>query len=92
MPRKHHCKRLPGKFRSYTRCRYERLQREGRLLNVGQWNRCTLFDVNFRPDRMSVEALERGLRDLMSKVYNKEFRAWRRDQFFRRLRRNRRLR
>jgi radical SAM superfamily enzyme YgiQ (UPF0313 family) len=71
---------------------YERLQKEGRLLNVGQWNRCTLFDVNFRPDRMSVEALETGLRDLMSKVYNKEFTAWRRDQFFRRLRRNRRLR
>ena len=67
---------------------YQRLEREGRLLYPGQWNRCTLFDVNFRPDRMTVETLETGLRDLMAKVYSKEFTAWRRDQFFDRLRRH----
>jgi len=69
---------------------YQRLEGEGRLLYPGEWNRCTLFDVNFRPDRMSVETLETGLRELMAKVYNKEFTEWRRNQFFRRLRQNRR--
>jgi radical SAM superfamily enzyme YgiQ (UPF0313 family) len=69
---------------------YQRLEDEGRLLYPGEWNRCTLFDVNFRPDRMSVETLETGLRELMAKVYNREFTEWRRNQFFRRLRRNRR--
>jgi hypothetical protein len=39
---------------------------------------------------MNVEMLETGLRDLMAKVYNKEFTAWRRNQFFDRLRQLRR--
>jgi radical SAM superfamily enzyme YgiQ (UPF0313 family) len=69
---------------------YQRLEREGRLLYPRQWNRCTLFDVNFRPDRMTVERLETGLRDLMAKVYNKEFTTWRRNQFFDRLHQRRR--
>jgi hypothetical protein len=49
-----------------------------------------LFDVNFRPDRMTAETLEAGLRDLMAKVYNKEFITRRRSQFFERLRQRRR--
>lgn len=65
---------------------YQRLEREDRLLYPKQWNRCTLFDVNFRPNRMTVGMLETGLRDLMAKVYNKEFITWRRNQFFDRLR------
>jgi radical SAM superfamily enzyme YgiQ (UPF0313 family) len=68
---------------------YQRLERDGRLLYPGQWNRCTLFDVNFRPDRMSVETLEAGLRELMGRVYNKEFTEWRRNRFFHRLRQSR---
>ena len=28
---------------------YERLRREGRLLEDGAWERCSLFDVNFQP-------------------------------------------
>ena len=40
---------------------YVRLLREDRILHVGDWARCTLFDVNFRPARMSVEELEEGL-------------------------------
>jgi hypothetical protein len=66
------------------------LEREGRLLYPKKWNRCTLFDVNFRPDRMTVGTLEAGLRDLMARVYNKEFITWRRNQFFDRLRQRRR--
>jgi len=50
---------------------YSRLQREGRLLAERFWDRCTLFDVNFRPARMSVSDLEQGLRWLMQETYSR---------------------
>ena len=49
---------------------YERLRREGRLLQSRYWDRCTLFDVNFTPKQMTVSELESGLRWLFSEVYN----------------------
>lgn len=49
---------------------YTRLQREGRLLSDRFWDRCTLFDVNFQPKKMSVDELESGLRWLFAEVYN----------------------
>ncbi len=49
---------------------YARLQREDRLLQERYWDRCTLFDVNFQPKRMSVDELEAGLRWLFSEIYN----------------------
>ncbi len=49
---------------------YARLAREGRLLQPRFWDRCTLFDVNFRPKNMSVEELESGMRWLFREVYN----------------------
>ena len=49
---------------------YRRLRAEGRLLQERFWDRCTLFDVNFRPNKMSVEELESGLRWLFAEVYN----------------------
>lgn len=49
---------------------FERLKREGRLLTERFWDRCTLFDVNYRPKHMSVEELEDGFRWLASEVYN----------------------
>jgi radical SAM superfamily enzyme YgiQ (UPF0313 family) len=49
---------------------YRRLQREGRLLTERFWDRCTLFDVNFRPKHMSVDDLESGLRWLFAEIYN----------------------
>lgn len=42
-----------------------RWEREGRLLADRDWSHHTLFDVTFRPDRMSVEELEREFRSLM---------------------------
>jgi radical SAM superfamily enzyme YgiQ (UPF0313 family) len=63
---------------------YERLRREGRLLEERAWEKCTLFDVNYRPAQMSPDALRRGLIELASKVYNEDFTEWRRRQFFRR--------
>ena len=51
---------------------YERLRGEGRLLKERFWDRCTLFDVNFRPKRMTVEELEAGMRWLFQEIYNEE--------------------
>jgi radical SAM superfamily enzyme YgiQ (UPF0313 family) len=48
---------------------YARLCAEGRLLSDRFWDRCTLFDVNFVPRRMSVEDLEKGMRWLFERTY-----------------------
>jgi radical SAM superfamily enzyme YgiQ (UPF0313 family) len=49
---------------------YERLRSEGTLLQDRYWDRCTLFDVNYRPRGMTVEELEAGMRWLFSEIYN----------------------
>ncbi len=49
---------------------YERMRAEGRLLTDRYWDRCTLFDVNYRPRNMSVDELETGMRWLFKEVYN----------------------
>jgi radical SAM superfamily enzyme YgiQ (UPF0313 family) len=64
---------------------YRRLHSEGRLLRQEAWELCTLFDVNFRPDRMSVAELERGFRELAARLYSAEFTQQRRERFRRRL-------
>jgi radical SAM superfamily enzyme YgiQ (UPF0313 family) len=66
---------------------YDRLLREGRLLAPAAWERCSLFDVNFRPARMSAEALQRDLVELGRCVYTDERRAARRQAFKRHRRR-----
>lgn len=48
---------------------YRRLAAEGRLLQATFWDRCTLFDVVFRPKRMTVDDLEQGLEYLMGALY-----------------------
>jgi len=50
---------------------YDRMKREGRLLQEKFWDSCTLFDVNFRPRQMSVEELESGLRWLFTETYSR---------------------
>lgn len=50
---------------------YARLKRENRLLEERFWDRCTLFDVNFRPARMTFEELEQGVRWLFAELYSK---------------------
>jgi radical SAM superfamily enzyme YgiQ (UPF0313 family) len=64
----------------------ERLRAAGRILEDGAWRKCTLFDVNFRPQRMSVDELRRGFRDLGVRLYSEEFTNWRRERFRRMLR------
>ena len=51
---------------------YRNLQREGRLLKERFWDRCTLFDVTYRPARMSVHELEEGFRWLIGELYSAE--------------------
>jgi radical SAM superfamily enzyme YgiQ (UPF0313 family) len=51
---------------------YERLLRAGRLIDPTAWEKCTLFDVNFRPKQMSVAELEHGLLDLAQRLYTQE--------------------
>ncbi len=51
---------------------YERLHAEGSLLQERFWDRCTLFDVNYTPRRMTVEELEAGMRWLFREIYNEE--------------------
>lgn len=60
---------------------YERLRREDRLLHDGEWERCTLFDVCFRPDRMTAEELRVGFRGLVQRLYDEEAVARRRRRF-----------
>ena len=60
---------------------YDRLARESRLLYPGAWDRCTLFDVNFRPRGMTVEALEDGVMALWRDTWNAETFAARKRQY-----------
>jgi radical SAM superfamily enzyme YgiQ (UPF0313 family) len=51
---------------------YERLLREDRIIEPGAWEKCTLFDVNYRPANMSVQQLETGLVELGRYIYSEE--------------------
>jgi radical SAM superfamily enzyme YgiQ (UPF0313 family) len=67
---------------------YESLRAEGRLLYPGAWERCTLFDVNFRPRGMTVEQLEEGVMRLWQDAWNAQALAWRK-RYYRQLQRAR---
>jgi len=68
---------------------HQRLLAEGRLLYPGAWDRCTLFDLNFRPRGMSVEQLEEGVMQLWRDTWNADVFA-RRKRYYRDLLRARR--
>ena len=52
---------------------WTRLSEEGRLLSADATERCTLFDINFRPTDLSVDELRDGFRDLTRRLYAPEF-------------------
>lgn len=62
---------------------YARLQEQSRLIEPDAWELCTLFDVNFKPDRMTVSELESNFRWLAREVYSAEATRKRRKTFFR---------
>lgn len=62
---------------------HARLLREGRLPDPTPWDRCTLFDVAYEPERMSARQLREGLLDLTRRLYDENStrarrRGWRR--------------
>lgn len=61
---------------------YDRLARSGRLIEPEAWEACTLFDVNYRPEKMTVAELENGFRDLAHRIYDTGFIEERRRRFF----------
>ncbi|MCG3150435.1 MAG: hypothetical protein PCFJNLEI_03921 [Verrucomicrobiae bacterium] len=61
---------------------YARLLREGRVIEPGRWDLCTLFDVNYRPRGMSVAELQSGMRWLTTELYSDECTTDRRGKFF----------
>ena len=65
---------------------YRRLKAEGRLLEETAWEKCTLFDVNFRPRQMSPRELEVGLIELGRRLYSREAKQRRNFSFRRQMR------
>ncbi|MFT4547134.1 MAG: radical SAM superfamily enzyme YgiQ (UPF0313 family) [Verrucomicrobiales bacterium] len=63
---------------------YDRLKQDKRLLQEGAWELCTLFDVNYLPESMSVTELEVGFRELARRIYSDEFIDERRRGYFKR--------
>ena len=61
---------------------YDRLARSGRLIEPDAWEACTLFDVNYQPEKMTVAELENGFRDLARRIYDTDFIEERRRRFF----------
>ena len=60
---------------------YSRLEKSGRLLYPGAWERCTLFDLNFEPSPMSAGELRQGFHSLAERLYCDDFTRWRRKAF-----------
>lgn len=60
---------------------YDRLLAEGRIIEPGAWEKCTLFDVNFVPKNMTVTELEAEGLALAMRLYSKEATARRRQGF-----------
>ncbi len=60
---------------------YSRLEGERRLLEPQNWKKCTLFDINFIPAKMSARELHDGFKKLAVELYSEEFTHWRRHTF-----------
>lgn len=60
---------------------YRRLLAEGRILEPDAWEKCTLFDVNYIPKKMTVEELEANGFALGMRLYSKDATARRRQGF-----------
>jgi radical SAM superfamily enzyme YgiQ (UPF0313 family) len=61
---------------------YDRLLREGRILQPERWDLCTLFDVNYRPLNMTPDELREGLYWLTERLYSADCNERRKRPFF----------
>jgi len=64
---------------------YERLRNSGRIIRDEAWELCTLFDINFQPQDMTVAELQRGFLWLAKTLYSEEVTNQRRRQYRRML-------
>jgi radical SAM superfamily enzyme YgiQ (UPF0313 family) len=62
---------------------HNRMRAEGRLLEPGAWEKCTLFDVTFQPRNMTAEELRRRFHALVGDLYSPEAIRSRRTAFAR---------
>ena len=60
----------------------KRLEGEGRVLEPGRWDLCTLFDVNYQPLGMTVDELRAGIVALSERLYSREAMERRRRPFY----------
>ncbi|WP_114783238.1 B12-binding domain-containing radical SAM protein [Botryobacter ruber] len=51
---------------------YRQLKQEGRLISENYWEKCTLFDVTYRPKNMTMEEMTEGFQKLMQSIYSPE--------------------
>ncbi len=69
---------------------YQRLKRAGRLLNDQAWEFCTLFDVNYKPQNMTVAELEAQFCWLAGELYSESGTRRRKEHFLQNLRKSER--
>ncbi|OYY94202.1 MAG: B12-binding domain-containing radical SAM protein [Hydrogenophilales bacterium 28-61-23] len=62
---------------------FDRLKQANRLLRDDAWELCTLFDVNFKPDGMTVTELEESFCWLVEELYGERATKERRQRFMR---------
>jgi radical SAM superfamily enzyme YgiQ (UPF0313 family) len=60
---------------------FKRLEEEGRIIEKNAWEKCTLFDINYLPNRMTTDELSAGFKKLGMDLYNEEFTTLRRRHF-----------
>jgi radical SAM superfamily enzyme YgiQ (UPF0313 family) len=60
---------------------YDRLLAEGRIIEPGAWEKCTLFDINYVPKNMTVAQLQSEGIALAMRLYSNEATARRRQGF-----------
>ena len=65
---------------------YFRLKQEERIIEDEAWQKCTLFDINYRPKNMTVSQLSDGFKNLSARLYSDEFTKLRRSRFKHQLR------
>ncbi|MFH1478256.1 MAG: radical SAM protein [Candidatus Omnitrophota bacterium] len=61
----------------------KRLSKENRLI-VSKWDNYTFTNVNFKPNKMSISELEKGLLNIYKKVYSREV-TLKKTQYFRKI-------
>lgn len=60
---------------------YDRLKEQDRIIEDNAWEKCTLFDINYTPSKMSTDELSKGFKELGVRLYSDEFTNLRRKKF-----------